>query len=93
MKFLFLFLVLFLSSACGALKLNPSGCSGSGVWGSETGNVEFVEEYYVWNADHEVRLKEFLKQRNLDCHEIKKIRVKVTSKFFVKRELTVFVYR
>lgn len=98
MKMLGLIFVLLLTS-CGALKLSPTGCRGDGVWGDkiEEGKkdteLKFTEEYYVWNVDYEVRLKDFLKKRNIDCSEIKKIRVNFKSVFFVKRELTVFVQK
>ncbi|MBC7538206.1 MAG: hypothetical protein H7281_05260 [Bacteriovorax sp.] len=91
--------LLFLVSSCGSLKLSPTGCRSDGVWGDkiEAGKqdteLKFTEEYYLWNVDYEVRLKEFLKKRNIDCSEIKKLRVNIKSVFFVKRQLTVFILK
>lgn len=95
----FLFGLLFLVTSCGALKLSPMGCSGDGVWGASSfegkqdSELKFTENYYVWNVDYEVRLKDFLKKRNINCKEIKKMRVNIKSVFFVKRELTVFIQK
>jgi hypothetical protein len=94
-----LFGLLFLVTSCGALKLSPTGCPGDGVWsantidGKQSAELSFTEDYYIWNMDYEVRLKDFLKKRNIDCREIKKMRVNIKSVFFVKRELTVFIQK
>lgn len=87
--------LLFLVSSCGSLRLSPKGCASNGIWGDKAFlfDLKFSEEYYVWNVDHEVRLKEFLKKRNIDCNEIKKMRVEIKSVFFVKRELSVFILK
>lgn len=85
--------------SCGSLKLSPQGCRSIGLWGDrgEDGKrrseFSFSQNYYVWNVDREIKLKDFLKEREIDCSEIKKIRVQIRSVFFVKRELTVFVQK
>ena len=90
---------LFLLSSCGALRLSPTGCHGLGIWGDQNAEgryaneLKFTETYYVWNMDYEVRLKDFLKVRNIECNQIKKIHINITSVFFVKRELTVFIQK
>jgi hypothetical protein len=85
---------LFLMTSCGALIVNPKGCRDIGVWAGPGENEEkFTEQYLVWNVDLEVQLKEFLKKRNINCSEIKKMRVDFKSVFFVKRELTVFIQK
>lgn len=90
----FLILVLLFVTSCGSLKLSPKGCRTQGLWGDVgSPEVAFREVYYVWNIDHEVRLKDFLKAHQLDCSEIKKMRVEMKSVFFVRRELTIFVQK
>lgn len=99
MKIVFFILSLMAFVSCGSLKLSPKGCRTDGYWGDreEKGNVvselSFSEEYYVWNVDHEVRLKEFLGKHRIACSEVKRLRVQMKSVFFVKRELTVFVQK
>ena len=86
-------------TSCGSLTVKPIGCLGEGVWANtpKVGSLEtelvFTESYYVWLNDYEVRLKDFLKKRDLDCRKISKIHIKMKSIFFVKRELTVFVQK
>jgi hypothetical protein len=85
---------LLILSSCGVLVVNPKGCRDIGFWAGPGENEEkFTEQYFVWNQDHEVQLKEFFKKRNINCSEIKKMRVDFKSVFFVKRELTVFIQK
>ena len=86
---------LFLFSSCGSLRLSPIGCQGDGLWSEKplTGELSITETYYVLNFDREIRLKEFLEKRNINCRAIKKMYVKIDNVFFVKRELTVFVQK
>lgn len=85
--------------SCGALKVSPKGCQGEGIWSGpinnrvDTSEDHFTKVYYVWNFDYEVRLKEFLDKRKIDCREIKKMRINISSVFFVKRKLTVFIQK
>ena len=91
--------MMFFITACGSLKISPLSCKTEGVWGEKpigrmaANELALSEEYYIWNMDKEIRLKEFLKKRNIDCHDIKKMRVTIKSIFFVKRELIVFVQK
>ena len=95
---LFLLILLILSS-CGSLKLSPFGCHGDAiigdlpVEGKPNTELQFTETYYVWNMDYEVRLKDFLKTKNISCNEVKKMRVTIKSLFFVKRVLTVYIQK
>ncbi len=83
--------------SCGSLKVNPQGCRTSGEWddglddGKPASEISFSQEYYVWNADQNVKLRDFLKEKKFDCSEVKKIRIKMESILFVKRKLTVFI--
>lgn len=91
---LVLFILVFISS-CGSLKVSPIGCKTDGIWGDtsllDKEEIKVSEEFYVWNVDHEVRLKDFLKKKGIECSEVKKMRVEIKSVFFVSRELSVFV--
>lgn len=97
MKCLVIFCVLMSITSCGALRVNPQGCRTNGEWsdgmdeGKPAVESSYSQEYYVWNADQDVKLLNFLKERKVDCSELKKIRMKMESVFFVKRKLTVFI--
>lgn len=93
-----LVLLMLVCTSCGSLKLSPQACRSPGYWGSnndpkEEGEQElkFTEDYYVLTVDREVRLRDFLKERGVACEEVKKIRVQMSSVFFVKRVLNVFI--
>lgn len=95
-------LSLFFFSSCGALRVKPTGCLGEGQWSSLPSNTELKnseseiilsQNYYVWLNDYEVRLKDFLKNRNIDCRKISRMHINMKSVFFVKRELRVFVQK
>lgn len=96
MKYCLLLLALLFFSSCGSLKVSPQGCRSTGLWGDipeeGKGNEKKITgEYYVWNVDYEVKLRDLLKTAGMDCRDVKKIRMEIKSVFFVKRELTVFV--
>jgi hypothetical protein len=86
-------------ASCGSLKLSPEGCESNGLWGERSVDAkleeedEFVysQEYSVWIEDLTVSLQDFLMDRGIECHDVKKLRVQMKSVFFVKRELTVFI--
>lgn len=84
-------------TSCGSLNLNPRGCRTDGVWGERNFDGRpatesaYSETYYVWARDHEVRLRDFLLKRKIECSDVKRMRIEMKSAFFVKRELTVFV--
>ena len=86
-------------SSCGSLRLLPQSCHSNGIWGQkiEEGKagteIALSETYYVWNMDQEVKLKEFFKEKNIECHDVKEMRVEIKTTFFVKRELTVFIQK
>jgi len=97
MKNLLILFDLFLISACGALNVTPTGCRSNGFWGNDqelgrtSPEIMLSKEYFVWNVDYEVRLKDFLKEMNMNCDEVKRIRVEIVSTFFVNRKLNVYV--
>jgi hypothetical protein len=85
------FLLIFLSS-CGSLKVIPNGCQSNGNWSK---NIEkpivLTETYYIWNMDQEIRLKNFLKERAINCNEVKELKISIASEFFVKRILSIHI--
>ena len=99
MKKIFLLLALLFFSSCGSLKLSPQGCRTDGYWGEaiplgKSGReIKLSSVYYVWNVDYEVKLKQLLEEHKIDCSEIKSMRIEISSSYFIKRELTVFVQK
>lgn len=92
---LFLLSLLCLTS-CGSLRLSPQGCRSPGFWGkapekSEELEQEFSEEYTVFLLDKEVRLRDFLKEKGVACEDVKSLRVRMGSTFFVKRKLSILI--
>ena len=80
-----------LLTSCGSLTLSPSGCPNKGLWGSEQKNeVLITEDYYLWGDDTDIRLHDFLDQHGVKCEQIKSLRVKITTTFFVKRTVEVY---
>jgi hypothetical protein len=90
-KALLVLFILIFSSSCGSLKVSPKGCKTQGHWGETSEEIKVSEEFYVWNADNEVKLRDFLKKKGIECSDVKKVRVEIKSVFFVSRELSVFV--
>lgn len=98
MKVFVLSLLLFVTTSCGSLRLSPQGCQTVGEWGAgpqklDEREVKYTEEYFVFTEDKEIKLSTFLKEKGLSCKEIKKIRVQMSSVFFVKRILDVYIIR
>ncbi len=98
-KALLVLFILVFSSSCGSIKVSPRGCKTQGVWANNPEDakldakeeIKVSEEFYVWNADYEVRLRDFLKKKGIECSDVKKMRVEIKSVFFVSRELSVFI--
>lgn len=102
MKALYALSILLCLASCGSLKLSPQGCKSPGFWGGVPSNTEevsklrlqefeFAEEYYVLALDKEIRLRDFLKEKGVKCADVKKIRVRMSSAFFLKRKLNVTI--
>lgn len=95
---LLIFLVIFLSS-CGSLKLSAQGCKNQGVWQEETSknnnstDLKVTEVYYVWNTEQEVKIKDFVKRKGIDCKDIKKMWISIKSKYLVERELSLYIQK
>lgn len=102
MKVLYVLSILLCLSSCGSLKLSPQGCKSPGFWGGSPLNGErgtqlreqefdFAEDYYVLALDKEIRLSDFLKDKGIECADVKKIRVQMSSAFFLKRKIKVTI--
>ena len=97
MKIILVGLLLFTLCSCGSLRVIPNGCRTEGTWGdlpmeAHGGcEIQIHEGYFVFFDDHEVRLKDLVKEAYLECHEIKKIRMEMQTFFFIKRELNIYL--
>lgn len=86
-------------SSCGSLKLTPQGCKSPGYWGKKdeaaghSGEQVFSREYYLLTLDKEIRLRDFLKENGVSCEEVRSLRVQLSSSFFIKRKLSVFIVK
>lgn len=85
--------------ACGSIKVSPRACKSDGLWGAPLLEKErlveeyYTQSYYVWTADEEIRLKDFLQARGINCNEVKRVWIELESQFLVKRKLTVHVQK
>jgi hypothetical protein len=92
-----LFLVILTS--CGSLKITPKGCRTSGLWGNQSledknlREFSFTQEYYVWNTDQIVKLKDILADNKMSCDEVKNLHLEIRSEFFIKRIVTVYIQK
>ena len=83
--------------SCGSLRIIPNGCHTEGIWGAKPieahagSEIQVHEGYFIFFDDHEVKLKDLVKEVFLECKEIQKIRVEVESVFFIRRELNIFI--
>lgn len=94
-NFFLLIFSAFLLSSCGSLTLSPQACRSSGQWGiSESSGPQerkISAVYYVMTMDKEIRLRDLLKDNGVACQNVKKMRVEMSSVFFVKRVLSVYI--
>lgn len=92
MKILILILVLLLSVSCGSMSITPRGCQTQGSWGSEEtiNDIKISESYYLTTDEVEVKLKDILAKHDIKCGQIKTLRIKINSSFFVKRTVEIY---
>ena len=92
MKFLILVIVLILSASCGSMSITPRGCQTQGSWGSEESinDIKISESYYLTTDEVEVKLKDLLAKHDVKCSQIKNLRIKIISSFFVKRTVEIY---
>jgi len=79
-------------SSCGSLRITPQDCHTSGVWGDKIVNeVKISDNFFVWNNDLEIQLKDLLKLKDIDCTNVKKLRLEVKSFFLINKEVSIYV--
>ncbi len=97
-----------LLSGCGSLRINPKSCKTDAVWGSdplssrEITREELEEEsvvdlkvqgpFYVF-GDEDLRLRDLLEEHGLTCEGVKKLRVRISTKWFFIREVSLKVVK
>ncbi len=95
-----LLLVSGLLTSCGSLKVTPKGCKTQGVWGEDLAQNRqesivkdsiINESFTVLFNDQEIELGPFLKEKGIECSEIKKMSIQLTSDFFIMRELIITI--
>ena len=91
-------LLIFALTSCGTFRVTPQNCkTNEGVWGDskrdyiEASEFKYSKTYMVLFSNVDVRLRDFLKEFNVKCSEVKKLRMDVKSVFFVNRTLDVYV--
>jgi len=93
MKKYCLILVLILSTGCGSFTVSPHLCKSQGLWSNEDKELnEFYvsEDYYLGWGNEEVRTKDIISKININCEQIKTLRIKIHSSFFIKRTVEIY---
>jgi hypothetical protein len=90
-----------LLNSCGALRVTPKGCNTQGVWGEDLAENRqdkqvkqesiIKESFTVFFNVQEVELGPFLKEKGIECSEIKKMSIQLTSDFFIMREMIITI--
>lgn len=102
MKTILTFLVLLILAGCSSVKVVPSACQTSGVWGDnptlarelrlkdleeEEKIDERAKRSYFTFSKSTVRIKDIANDASIDCRDIKKMRMEISSKFFFFKEV------
>lgn len=105
-KYSSLLCILFLVTSCGSLTITPKGCKTNAVWGAnplssrEITREELLEERELEKRfnesftvfyDKSVRLKDLLEKNGIKCEDLKKIRVQISTSYFLKRDVQLIV--
>ena len=97
-KLVFLMTFFISLTSCGTLRVSPQNCkTNDGVWGDskrdyiQATEMKYSKTYNVFFTNLDVRLRDFLKEFNIKCSEVKKIRMDIKSTFFVSRTLDVYI--
>lgn len=99
---LFSLVVLLLISGCSTIRVTPNGCQTDGVWGDnptlsreltlqDLKDEEKIDErakrsYFTFSRTT-ARIKDIAEEASINCREIKKMRVEITSKLFFFKEV------
>jgi hypothetical protein len=107
-KSLTLMVLVLLATGCGALRVSPKGCRTDAVWGAnplatrEITKAEVEEEkvldvkakeHFLVFTDREVRLRTLLEEHGIKCDEVKKLRIVMSTSWFVLREISLKVVK
>lgn len=92
MKIIFLIISMVLIASCGSIVVSPHQCKSKGVWTSDEQYYEqsLSEDYFLGVADVEVKIKDIFARNNIKCEQLKTIRVKIHTAFFIKRTIEIF---
>lgn len=92
MNFLILILVLISTISCGGMSITPRGCQTQGTWGNEDSinDIKISESYYLTTDEVEIKLKDILARHDVNCNQIKNLRIKIISSFFLKRTVEIY---
>ena len=104
----FIMALVLLSTGCGALKVNPKSCRTDAIWGSSLNSprshtfgkvvVEEVieikaEEQFLVFFDKELLLSDLLNEHGIQCAEVKKLRLVMSTSWFFWREVSLKVVK
>jgi len=103
-----LIVLVLLATGCGALRVTPKGCKTDAVWGAnplatreitkaevaeeETLDIRAKERFFVF-VDKEVTIQSLLEEHGINCSEVKKLRVVMSSSWLFFREISLKVVR
>lgn len=102
-KVLFFIIAGFLFVSCGSLSVSPKGCKTKAVFAAnpessrEVTNEELEDKENEVTAkknlivikDTEIRIKDLLREKGLGCEDVKKLRVKMSTRWFFNREVEI----
>ena len=106
-SFFIMALVLF-STGCGVLKVNPKSCKTDAIWGASLkspksytfGKVEIEEvieikaqEQFLVFFDQDLSLSDLLNEHGIQCSEVKKLRMVMSTSWFFWREVSLKVVK
>ena len=106
-SFFIMALVLF-STGCRALKVNPKSCKTDAIWGASFnsprshtfGKIEIEEvieikaqEQYLVFFDRDLLLRDLLSEHGIQCSEVKKLRLVMSTSWFFCREVSLKVVK
>jgi hypothetical protein len=92
MKNICLFSCFVLMVGCGSITVSPHLCKTQAIWTSEEQNNELIlsEDYFLGMDDQEVKIKDMLEIKNIKCDQLKTMRLKIHTTFFVKRTVEIY---
>lgn len=100
-------MVISTTAGCGALRINPKGCKTDALWGSNPLSSREITKEEMEDAQREVtgkkeltvitdtdiRLRDLLEENGIKCGEVKKLRVRISTKWIFFREIELKVIK